>query len=812
MGVPGNASPLLLTSAAGAAAGYQISRSVRLNAPDSAYLSRTPGTAGNRKTWTWAGWVKLAAFSDSQPHIFGTDNDDNNRSGLFYATNSELQFYSRTSAVTNVNVTTVGLFRDYSAWYHIVLAVDTNQATPANVTKIYVNGVEQALTVSAGVQNALTQINNNVEHSIGRRLRFADRYLDGYLADIHFIDGQALDPTSFGEFDTNGVWQPKAFSGGSYGTTGFRLPFSDNSTAAALGTDTSGNGHTWTVNNISVTAGAGNDSLVDSPTNYGTDTGAGGEVRGNYATLNPLARGVNSSQITLSNGNLDALWSSSVGYAVAVGTIGVSSGKWYWEITHTQSGTRTMIGVVQASADLTSYIGTTGPAYDSFGYTWRNGVNTAATSYGVNDVVGIALDLDNGKIWFAKNGTWLGSGNPAGNSNSVYSSLSGTYFPAISEGDGNSPIGVTCNFGQRPFAYTAPSGFKALCTTNLPTPTIADGSTVMDVALYTGNGSTQTISGLNFSPDFLWIKSRSTAQDNNVFDAVRGVAGNYYALQTNATTAEGQYGTVSALTSDGFTLSNGGGATNFNGTSYVAWTWDAGSSTVTNTQGSITSQVRANASAGFSVVTYTAPSSGAWTTGHGLGVAPQFIITKSRSNTYVWGTYHVSIGNTGRLDLNSTNAVATTQNSAWNNTSPTSTVFSMGSDWAGSGITYVAYCFAPVAGYSSFGSYVGNGTTNDGTFVYLGFRPKFVMVKNSSSTGDWTIWDSVRDVDNVIDLRLRPSTSESETLLTNAFNNVDFLSNGFKLRGTAGSDSNSSGATYIYAAFAESPFQYARAR
>jgi hypothetical protein len=263
--IPGSANPLLLATAAGGGGAYEVSRSVRFNSADSAYLNRTPASAGNRKTWTWAGWVKLAAFSDSQPHIFGTDNDDANRSGLFYATNNELQFYSRTSAVTNVNVTTVGLFRDYSAWYHIVLAVDTNQATPANVTKIYVNGVEQALTVSAGVQNALTQINNNVEHSIGRRLRFADRYLDGYLADIHFIDGQALDPSSFGEYDTNGVWQPIEYAG-TYGTNGFHLPFSDNSTAAALGTDTSGNSNTWTVNNISVTAGAGNDSLVDSPT------------------------------------------------------------------------------------------------------------------------------------------------------------------------------------------------------------------------------------------------------------------------------------------------------------------------------------------------------------------------------------------------------------------------------------------------------------------------------------------------------------------------------------------------------------------
>jgi hypothetical protein len=271
------------------------------------------------------------------------------------------------------------------------------------------------------------------------------------------------------------VWQPKAYTG-SYGTNGFHLPFSDNSTAAALGTDTSSNGNTWTVNNISVTAGAGNDSLVDSPTNGSqTDTGVGGEVVGNYATFNPLD----------------------------------------------------------------------------------------------NDVIGIALDLDAGTLVFYKNGVSQGT---------AYSSLSGTFKPAF--GAYQTCKGIA-NFGQRQWAYAAPAGFKALCTTNLPEPTIADGSTAMDVALYTGNGSTQTISGLNFSPDLVWIKSRSNAYSHQLYDVIRGIN---QALVSNATASEATYANgLSAFNSDGFTA-DGDAGTNGNTATYAAWTWDAGSSTVTNTE------------------------------------------------------------------------------------------------------------------------------------------------------------------------------------------------------------------------------------
>jgi hypothetical protein len=291
------------------------------------------------------------------------------------------------------------------------------------------------------------------------------------LGDAHFIDGQALDLTSFGEFDTNGVWQPIDASGLTFGTNGFHLPFSNNSTAAALGTDTSSNGNTWTVNNISVTAGAGNDSLVDSPTNGSqVDTGVGGEVVGNYATWNPLDQ---KNSNTFSNGNLDC---ALAGAGEIFGTQGVSSGKWYFEIIGT--ATSDPLGRYAVNAGVANLALTQSSRYNAgswafYTYTGAKFSNGVETSYGnqaaLNAVVGVAVDLDNSKIWF--------------------SAPSPTPPPVLNTGL------------HRP---------QALCTTNLPEPTIADGSTVMDVALYTGNGSTQTISGLNFSPDLVWLKAQGT--------------------------------------------------------------------------------------------------------------------------------------------------------------------------------------------------------------------------------------------------------------------------------------------------------------
>ena len=801
----------------------QISRSLRFNSADSAYLNRTPASAGSTTLGTLSNWIKLGVISTDRMtyHVAGTSGNNNRFYITFNADNTFQIVGYNSSASIVLNLNTTQLFRDPSAWYHIVVAIDTTQATSSNRAKLYINGTQVTAfsTATYPSQNQALGFTNNTSTLIGSNQGVGNLF-NGYITEVNFIDGLALDPSYFGFNNSDtGVWTPRQYTG-TYGTNGFYLNFSDNSntTAATLGKDYSGNGNNWTPNNFSVTAGSGNDSLVDSPTSYGTDTGVGGEVRGNYATLNPVDSATSASNP--SNGNLD--WSSAAAnanYYPSRGTIGVSSGKWYWEVTPTSSGGGFQIGIAGQAVNFANnptqqlYNCVDGYVYFSSAFKGNNGSTASyGATYTTNDVIGIALDMDAGTLVFYKNGVSQGT---------AYSSLSGTFFAAISDNSASDNSAATFNFGQRPFTYTAPSGFKALCTQNLPTPTIGATSTTqandyMNVVTWTGVNSTagRSVTGVGFSPDFVWAKRRSASADHLLYDTIRG-AGVTKELSSNVTLAEGAnntdiYDYLSSFDADGFssTWSGSNTAYYFNelNATYVAWNWNAGGSTVTNTSGTISAQVRANTTSGFSIVTYTAPSSGAFTVGHGLGVAPAFIITKSRSNAYSWGTYHQSIGNTGRVDLNSASGTTTTQNSGWNNTSPTSTVFSMGSDWAGSGITYVAYCFAPVAGYSAFGSYTGNGSA-DGPFVFTNFRPRFILIKRTDSTANWRILDTARDTYNVEQYELYPNLTNAE----GTFSALDGLSNGFKIR-TSDTAYNASGGTYIYAAFAESPFKYSLAR
>ena len=938
MSIPGSVNPLFLGAAGQAGeSGYQIERSVRFNSPDSAYLSRTPGSAGNRKTWTWAGWVKRSVLTVRQAFFAGHTGGAGNYNTIEFLNDNLVFLYGGVGG----GPTTTAVFRDASAWMHVCVALDTTQATSSNRVKIYVNGIQQTIaTGTYPTQNADLQINAASQHDIGMDGGFD--YFSGFLADIHFIDSQALTPSAFGEFDTNGVWQPIEYTG-TFGTNGFHLPFSDNSTAAALGTDTSSNGNTWTVNNIAVggaqpalysspnlytnaadviangtplssgstfsnvyvylvtngggdvgskvftadgsgtigyntnwtwlhrigaswtssggyndtewdlftwgsqtvatnyimnnsaplhmlvssagspqqvsgtiatfnstpNSGTGNDSLVDSPTNGSqTDTGAGGEVVGNYCTINPLQ---SVPAAVLSNGNLDGRVNSYYPQTM-IGSIFQSTGKWYAECTVTLSsdGLGHIIGIVGPDFKVAAleYVGNNAASY-SYKYDGQKFNNASGvsygSSYGLNDVIGIAMDLDGGTLTFYKNGVSQGQ---------AYSGLTGLKAFAASLGGDSPAYECVWNFGQRQWAYAAPAGFKALTTANLPTPLIEDGSTVMDVALYTGNGSTQTISGLNFSPDLVWLKSRSQNSSHCLLDTVRGRAGTLNSDNTAAEyTASPADRDLVSFDSTGFTLGqNYNNVTNTSPSTYVAWCWDAGSSTVTNTEGSITSQVRANASSGFSVVTYTGSGANA-TVGHGLGVAPSMYIVKNRTGTSGfsdWYVYHAALGAGAYLFLNQT-AAEQSSTGVWNNTSPTSTVFSLGAGSGGnySAANHVAYCFAPVAGYSAFGSYTGNGSTYNppSPFVYLGFRPAVVMVKMSSSTGNWTILDDKREGYNV----------DNDPLFPNLFNAegttdlIDITSNGFKVR-TTDATFNTNAGTYIYAAFAEHPFQSSRAR
>jgi hypothetical protein len=791
--IPGSANPLLLRSAA-AAGGYSISRSLRFNSADSAYLSQgTSRTPASNTSITFAFWLKLNSLTTDQQIIWAFPAAGyltiayygSYQGGALWVTND-------VSGADNNSAKSNGVLRDPAAWYHIVYS----RPHGGNGT-LYINGIAQTIQ---SINTANIDFFADSNRAIGRRSDNGTRYASFMLADFYCIDGQALDPTSFGEFSaTTGVWMPKAYTG-TYGTNGFKLDFSDNSaaTATTLGKDRAGSNN-WTPNNLSVTAGAGNDSLVDVPTNGSeVDTGLGGQVRGNYCTWNPLKK---SSADTLSNGNLDALLGGSENATYIFGTLGITTGKFYWEITvNSVSSIYPGPGVctdLNRATDL-STSSTSDYIYVPNGNKMNNGVYSSyGASFTGGDIVGVALDMTAGTLTFYKNGVSQGQ---------AFSGISGTAVPVVL---GGLSVTIATNFGQRPFAYTAPSGFKALCTANLPAPTIVQPSTVMDAKLYTGNGSTQTISGLGFSPDLVWIKSRSNPASfffHHLRDTIRGAT---KVLYSNDTRAEDTDSAFTSFNSDGFTL-----ASNLSQSAipYVAWAWDAGSSTVTNTAGSISSQVRANASAGFSVVTYTGNGTSGATVGHGLGVAPGMIIVKKRNAADDWVVYHSTLGASKYLWLHSTNAEQTGTN-RFGGVTPTSTVFTVGGSNSvnGNNDTYVAYCFAPVAGYSAFGSYTGNGSA-DGPFVYTGFRPRWVMVKASSSNpsggGYWNILDASRNSFNVATNRLSANLSDAED---SVFNWMDILSNGFKLRQLL-DGSNVSGVTYVYAAFAEHPFNFSRAR
>jgi hypothetical protein len=873
-------------------------------------LNRTFTTPTNAKKFTISAWVKITSPSGSLLDF----------SLLSGANSSEIIGVSGVGAfgasVNNRLIVRFGdsnlvyypqLFRDVSAWAHIVVAIDTDQATQSDRAKFYYNGVLQTATSSTITSGYSPALNTAATRYIGGLSTNAGYYANGYLAEYNFIDGLTPNTTTrtvngvtetilteLGQFNANtGVWEPAAWTR-AFGTNGFFLKFADNSgtTSTTLGKDSSGNGNNWTPNLFSVTAGAGNDSLVDSPTNYGTDTGAGGEVRGNYATLNPIVPP--SARTTLSNGNLQVVGSSSVESGCDYGTVGVSSGKWYWENTVTAISSASSypnLGSVRTLHPNSNakFIGdnlSQGFSIFTNGNVYReNSLVTTTTSYTTNDVIGIGLDLDNLEAKFYKNGSLIYT---------LTGLTAGTYWIGIASYYNSN---TALNAGQRPFqkwngsayvANTAPSGFKALCTTNLPTPTIGATSTTQandyfNTVLYTGNGSTQSITGVGFQPDWVWAKSRSNAANHRLFDAVRGASKILYSSLTNeeATDASG----LTSFDTNGFSI--GSTQVNDSGQTYVAWNWKANGAGSANSNGTaksssvtvnsatdtvtwnshgmsdgqkigffaatmpgglsagtlyyvrdaatntfkvaassggaaiditsngttvtahttLTSTVSANTTAGFSIVKHI--NSGAPATiEHGLGVAPKFIINKVYDRTENWRVYY---GTSNKLlILNSTNAGATDTN-IWNNTNPTSNVFSIGTYWS-SGDDVISYCFADVEGYSKAFSYASNNTS-DNAFVYLGFRPRWIMIKSESAGGtnlDWVIYDTARMTYNYIantELRANLTTTEGGLARNPA---IDILSNGFKVRGSGGEIGSST--LYVGIAFAETPFKYSLAR
>jgi hypothetical protein len=959
---------------------YEIPRSLRIRSSASTYLSRVPSTSSNRTTWTWSAWTKCS-YTFTQ--LFGVtsgvgtgNTQEDNRLAIQLSTDGAFQFYEIASGSFTARKYSAAKFRDPSGWYHLMVSVDYTQSIADNRIKMYVNGIELTSfsDVNTPTQNLTSFMNGSGNnHTIGAQIKRYDNFYDGYLAEMNFIDGQQLDPSYFGYFDSiTNIWLPKKYTG-SYGTNGFYLPFTDTASVQTLGrnytsnyvadnnniaasswtknnsvtaaanaavapdgtttassliensissnnwvsqatgfTTISGNVYTtsafikpvgrtwclmqndnftnggagrpyawfnlsgsgavgttnntnasilplangwyrctitttvpstnsgetfyvgiypalsngnlvnpgngttalyvwgvaanagsslntlgnvpfnatspinstgggdWTPSNISLTAGATYDSMVDSPTNvFTTATDIGGVVSGNYPTFNILDENTSGLGTPITNGGLTA---SGTTYAVSVYSASFlvpQSGKWYYETVYSSLTSAAIIGIRSYST------GSTDVQYYSNG---TKGVGGTNTSYGATwttgDVIGVAVDRDAGTVTFYKNNASQGAISIPTNSaefNMAWNSVS--------------PYGTascSVNFGQRAFAYAPPAGFKSINTTNiqaLGTSVVGKAAITpskwMDVNLWGGTGAPINIVNSGFQPDLVWLKVRNISDSNGLFDSVRGAGAR---LQSNDTGVEANTPAVlSSFNSNGFSISGSDPQSNGAGNSYVGWQW------------------KQSPTSGFNIVAYTGTGV-ARSISHNLGVAPSFMIVKTRTQASVdWPTFHVSTGNSGGNTLNESAAKVTTAG-WWNNTSPTSSNFTVGTgaQTNGNGQSMIAYLWAEVPGFSKFGSYTGNGST-DGPFVYTGFRPKFILMKSATGAYNWYIEDATRSMINPMGSTLAPNITAAEDNAWGSGRRLDITSNGFKIR-ISSLETNGSGATFIYAAFAESPF------
>ena len=809
--------------------GSVIERSLRFNDGDSSYLQFTPSSTGNRKTWTWSSWIKRgkvqnSAGGSSQRTIFHSYGSGDQRTELTFEIDDTLKFQQGTSS-DDGQVTTTAKFRDTNGWYHIVCVADFSNGTAGNRFKIYVNGVEQANTINAAFADADGQMPvSGVSIDVGGRV--SNRFFNGYMAEVNFVDGQALSASYFGYTENQtGLWRPKKYEG-TYGTNGFYLDFSDNTSTSTLGIDKSPNGNDFGLNNIATT-----DSLKDTPTDA-------------FATLNINVY----ADANFKEGNL--YFDSPDTHKTAYSNIAVSSGKWYWE-TKAMSASSTKwtygvddvknigVGQISGSNRLLAVEPSAGYANgDSVSIyntkLYKNGsvvTDSYQTAVSSGDIIGVALDVDAGKVWFARNGTWINGSatasttlNPA--SHDITVTTGETYVPAISGesadwqlnfGQDDSFSGTSTSQGNKDennlgsFYYAVPSGFKALHSKNLPktVPSVIRQQKHFDTLLYTATGNAMTVTGLEFKPDLIWQKRRDSTGGSHFhywFDSIRG---GRYVLQSNTDGTESDSGDDNNIVfkDGGFDMaaSDGGQGNAASGT-YVAWCWKAGGAAVANTDGTLNSQVSVNEEAGFSIVSWTSTGTTGSTIGHGLSKKPDWIILKGRntSENQPWRVYHTYLGATKSFQLE-TSGTPASQTGVWNDTEPTSSVFTVGNFGSTNENTknYIAYCWTPIPGYSKFGSYTGNGNA-DGPFVHLGFRPAWLMLRRTDSGDHFIIKDSTRNTINDVYSNLGANLSNAEFGSAGNVQSADFLANGFKIKGTDSAVNSSSG-TYAYMAFAEQP-------
>ena len=791
------------------------------------HLTRTFSSGGNRRTFTLSYWIKehgqKGTSPTNNPHVLWSGTSVETRGGMVHrGTGSgdagRIYMFNQVSNTTNSAVWTNSMHRDFSGWKHVVFEVDSTQGTGTNRVKIYINGVEQDDEYkTTPSQNLDFQINVAQEHRIGRGT--PDDYGNFSLSQYYFIDGQALDASYFGFTDplTN-TWRPKKYTG-TYGTTGFWLPMDNQDNFEK---DRSGNGNHWTKNNFSGTFNNPN-VLKDSPSGavFGGRAQTGitttSSAAANYCTFNPL-----DSNQTHSNGNLSVVCDGGTSPRAGTGSISVSIGKYYWEVTLTaQTNQKGIIGVVEDNYDGN---GSTIPNGSPngvfyFGEAGNKIIDNTSTSYGasytVNDVIGVALNLDDGDITFYKNGSSQGK--------ITTKTFTGAYKLATGHGSSSGSSTYALNTGQKPFKYAPPQGFLPLnSATARPNTVVPRPDQYVGVTTYVGNGGTQSINTL-MDPDLVWIKNRDESVSHFLYDSVRG-ANKYLRSDGNFAEDTGSSNELSFI-HNGFTVNGAGGGVNKNNIDFVSWSWKAGGNKNTfnvdgvgyatfaasgTTAGTITpTGTSIGTKQGFSIIKYTGTGSAA-TLPHGLTQAPEFVLVKNLDSTYNWAVYHKDLTSAAYyLFLNNSDGQSNNFYTFWNSTDPSSTVISLGADSSDSNVntnkasqSHICYAWHSVPGLQKFGTYVGNGNS-DGSYIELGFRPSLVIIKNLEGQ-NWILHDSVREPFNPVSLQLYPSITNAEYDFSG--NAKDLLSNGFKLRGTNAGTNDSDGTTkYVYMAWAEAP-------
>jgi hypothetical protein len=828
---------LMGAAAAAASAGgggfytHQIANSVRNSNAQDGTLKFTAGTPTSSTTFTLSYWVKKYTNTTGLVDLFVAGTGGGTYFIIGFATGPEFWSEGAGGNFGNSWIISTAFARDTSAWYHVVHRYDSTQSVSTNRVRLYVNGEQitsfrnQTMQTDIAQDEAISFINESgVVQAFGglSGKGSGNEGADLQMAEIVFNDGQSYGPDSYGEFK-NGVWIPKDPSGLTFGNNGYWLKFESNSD---LGNDSSGNNNDFTAANLPP-----EDQLLDSPT-FNDDNG------GNYCTINPLNTGSNN---TLSEGNLKVV--SSSGGCTALGTMSLVTGyKWYFEARCTGSGNN-WVGIIEEnnytnSANTNSSIAGSASfntylyGHNGLIYYGSSSASTGAT-FTTNDVMGVLVDLESATntIQFYKGGAAQGSAF----------SLTGTgiNYTAMSDRGSGSGNGFIYNFGQDStfagaetaatnrdssgrgeFLYSDSTGGLAICSGNLPladaiNPAETDDDYPQELystTLYTGNNADQNIN-VGLRPDFLWIKRRDATYNNYLFDSTRGVTNEIRSDNNSAqsTTAEG----LKAFLSTGFTT--GDDATmNENNALMVVRSWRANAGTTSSGSGTLTSTHQVDPSGGFSIVKYVGGNN-TWdnpgTVSHGLSRAPDCILLKGLFEV-TWEVFHSGVGNGGgsnaasnSLVLDTTAALYTNQTyKTWNGTMPTSSLFTVNGNNANNtnAAGQIAYCFANTEGYIKAGSYEGNGNAN-GSFVYCGFRPAFIMTKSLDSTSDWEMFDDKRLGYNPDNDHLTANTTNAESTT----DMLDILSNGFKFR--IATDPNVA-ESYVYLAMAHNPFKYATAR